>query len=159
MIHCSWTLLSFYCVHSGMILQASKDHKSLTGGLARKEYFSNVVRIGKTFSTLPIYSQRRYCPRSIVPAAGVIRLGPTITVTYLDPSLINTSQTKTLLIAEYLVISNLQGFLEIDIGKPARVVRVTNGVNLEFGNSLFHFIEASSPRRLNRPKRPETLII
>ena len=36
------------CTYSSMILQAYIENKSLTGGLTSREYFSNVVRIGKT---------------------------------------------------------------------------------------------------------------
>ena len=66
-----------------------------------------------------------------------MRLGPTITVTYHNLPLINTSQTQTLLITEYLFSSHFQGSLDIDMGNQARVVRGTHAANLEFGNSLF----------------------
>ena len=85
-----------------------------------------------------------------------MRLGPTITVTYHHLSLIDTSQTQTLLITEYLISSHLQGALDIDMGKQTRDVHGTHAANLEFGNSLLQFREASSVWSFKSRHRPET---
>ena len=74
-----------------------------------------------------------------------MRLGPAITVAYHDLPLINTSQTQTLLIAEHLLSSHVQGSLNVDIGNGAPLLPCAQGTHaarFELGNLLFELREA-----------------